>query len=88
MRTLDTVATVPHAAKWQHPSQGRLKFFGFGRGGQPRDFSRFTVNIPPLGAALSTSSLLDELPERRHRTVILVSGAWRLCFVRPQRDWA
>ena len=34
-----------------------------------------------LGAALSTSSLLDELPERRPMTVILVSGAWRqFCY--------
>jgi len=28
-------------------------------------------------AALSTSSLLDELPERRPMTVVFVSGAWR-----------
>ena len=31
----------------------------------------------PKGAALSTSLLLDELPEHRPMTVILVSGAWR-----------
>jgi hypothetical protein len=31
----------------------------------------------PTRAALSTSSLLDELPERRHMTVILVYSAWR-----------
>jgi hypothetical protein len=31
----------------------------------------------PKGPALSTSSLLDELPERRPMTVVLVSGAWR-----------
>jgi len=31
----------------------------------------------PTWAGLSTSSLLDELPERRPMTVILVSGAWR-----------
>jgi len=29
------------------------------------------------GPALSTSSLLDELPERQPMTVILVSGTWR-----------
>jgi hypothetical protein len=33
--------------------------------------------LKALGAALSTSSLLDELPERRHMTVILVYSAWR-----------
>jgi hypothetical protein len=30
-----------------------------------------------LGPALSTSSLLDELSERRPMTVVFVSGAWR-----------
>ena len=35
----------------------------------------------PFSPALSTSSLLDELPERRPMTVILVSGAWRqFCY--------
>jgi hypothetical protein len=32
--------------------------------------------VAPVASALSTSSLLDELPERRPMTVILVSGAW------------
>ena len=37
--------------------------------------------IWPLRPSLSTSSLLDELPERRPMTVILVSGAWRqFCY--------
>ena len=31
----------------------------------------------PYASALSTSSLLDELPERRPMTVVFVSGAWR-----------
>ena len=33
----------------------------------------------PIGPALSTSPLLDELPERRPMTFILVAGAWRQC---------
>ena len=37
--------------------------------------------LEPEGAALSTSSLLDELPERRPIIVLLVSGAWRqFCY--------
>ena len=44
----------------------------------PRDI---TGQHTPIQAALSTSSLLDELPERRPMTVILVSGAWRqFCY--------
>ena len=48
--------------------------------GSVKDFSR-TVVMSPYRPALSTSSLLDELPERRPMTVILVSGAWRqFCY--------
>jgi hypothetical protein len=31
----------------------------------------------PVGPALSTSSLLDELPDRCPMTVLLVAGSWR-----------
>jgi hypothetical protein len=39
------------------------------------------LHISPNTAALSTSSLLDKLPERRLMTIMLVSGAWRqFCY--------
>ena len=48
--------------------------------GDPPDKTEYVARdiiLKALGAALSTSSLLDELPERRPMTVVLVSGAWR-----------
>jgi class 3 adenylate cyclase len=41
------------------------------------EFLGLLVDQGPTAPALSTSSLLDELPERRPMTVVLVSGAWR-----------
>ena len=62
MRTHDTGTTV--TIRWQVPAQdtGVVRLFGFGRGGQPRDFSQFTVNIPPLGGKPLDS---QEPPEAR-----------------------
>src|SRR5467141_799507 len=42
-----------------------------------RQQAMWVAQVEALGAGLSTSSLLDEQPERRHMTVILVSGACR-----------
>ena len=62
MCTHDTGTTV--TIRWQVPAQdtGVVKLLGFGRGGQPRDFSRFTVHIPPLGGKPLDS---QEPPEAR-----------------------
>ena len=43
----------------------------------PEFVQRIGERPPANTPALSTSPLLDELPERRPMTVVFVSGAWR-----------